>query len=99
MKRAEEVANELFPRCIDEPDSFTESVGRQAAIDGYEQAEKDLTRWNSPNDHPKRGTDVLVKQNAYPGIRYIVGYWSGVCFYNSFNDRKIINVIGWREIL
>lgn len=42
MKRAEEVANELFPRHIDEPESFAEAVGRQAVIDGYEQAEKDL---------------------------------------------------------
>ena len=42
MTRAEQVANELFPRHIDEPDSFAEAVGRQAVIDGYEQAEKDL---------------------------------------------------------
>ena len=42
MTRAEEVANELFPRHIDEPDSLAEAVGRQAVIDGYEQAEKDL---------------------------------------------------------
>lgn len=40
MKRSEEVANELFPRNIDEPDSLAEAVGRQAVIDGYELAEE-----------------------------------------------------------
>lgn len=42
MTRAEQAANELFPRHVDEPESFAEAVGRQAVIDGYEQAEKDL---------------------------------------------------------
>lgn len=42
MKRSEQVANELFPRHIDEPESFAEAVGRQAVIDGYEQAKEDM---------------------------------------------------------
>lgn len=41
MTRAEEVAFELFPKHIDEPDSFAESVGRQAVIDCYEQAREE----------------------------------------------------------
>lgn len=67
-------------------------------VSGARSEREELTRWNNPDDHPKRGVNVLVKCNAYPGIHYIVGYWSGVCFYNSLNDRRIINVIGWREI-
>lgn len=80
------------------PDYEVADIRREAFIAGAESEHKELTRWNSPDKPPKRGISVLIRCNAYPGIDYYVGYWSGVCFYTSLKDMRISNVIGWREI-
>ena len=90
MKRAEEAASKAYggvPQL------------RRAFINGYEQAEKDLTEWNSPDDIPDTNRLVLIKINNYP--EYAVGYYNGnrdIWNCPSFYEINSAGFVGWREI-
>lgn len=93
MERAEQAANIRYGG------ELIMSPRWHGFIEGYQQAEKDLTEWHDPKEPPKHTDNVLLKlkDNHLGIIFYSVGsYYSGIYNHPYLEQRP--TVIGWREI-
>ena len=99
MTRAEKAALAKYPNVKYAPLGFDGNTERFFFIEGYEQAEKDLTEWHDPKEPPTDGREVLLKIRTDEDVRYDVGfYFDGWEWYGAMIHDDDSNVLGWREI-
>ena len=73
---------------------------KEAFIAGAKSEHDELTRWNSPDNHPENDTPVLLKSIWKEGglIYYRVGRYRDGKYINDSCPSHNIDVIGWRKI-
>lgn len=97
MKTIEERADEFAGGPLDPNEHLVITLQRRAFCNGARSEHEELTRWNSPYEHPAPNEDgnarsVLMKfPDGDYGIGFYHDYWSDECDNN-------VSIIGWREI-
>ena len=112
MRTIEERANE-YAKPIDISDELLIRkeevflIEKRAFVAGANSEHEELTRWNSPDNHPDNNREVLVKIKRYADIfghpisdgkkRFSIATFTDGAWLKQF-DSSYYKIIGWREI-